>query len=187
MPENHFFRIDYLMLFNRPLHQGLHDIIAKSYVVHAEPKGVVVLCGCIWKGHWIVLGAYLLLLATLPGLVIPKIMNQGSFPRMMEDGRRAMETQGVQNASVREISVFHSGVQTSDRIFSIDVIWTGPEGNEEATADEIAKNALLNDPAISNYSKLRIAITRGYDLGIGSRWYSRAFAYSPDEWRQRLR
>ena len=109
-----------------------------------------------------------------------------TFPQMMEDLRRVQGIQGVQNAAVREVKVFHAGAQSSDRIFSIEVNWTGLEGNEEAVADQIAKEVLLNDKEIANYSKLRIAITRGYDLGIGSRWYSRAFAYSPDEWRRRL-
>lgn len=175
----------YLMLFNRPMHQGLHDMVAKSYVVYTHPEGVVAHRN-VWKGHWTALGIYALLLCTLPTLILPKILKRGSFPQMMEDLKRVQGIEGVQNAAVREVKVFHAGDQSSDRIFSIEVTWTGSEGNEEAVADEIAKDVLLNDKEIANYSKLRIAITRGYDLGIGSRWYSRAFAYSPDEWRQRL-
>lgn len=175
----------YLVLFNRPMHQGLHDMVVKSYVVYAHPEGAVA-HRSVWKGHWTVLGIYALLLCTLPFFILPKILKSGSFPQMMEDLRCVQGIQGVQNAAVHEVKVFHGGAQTSDRVFSIEVTWTGPEGNEEAVADQIAKDMLLNDKDIANYSKLRIAITRGYDLGIGSRWYSRAFAYSPEEWRQRL-
>jgi hypothetical protein len=175
----------YLMLFNRPARQGLHDLVAKSYVVHAQPEGVVA-PRSIWRGHWVILGAYVLLLTIFPVLVVPRILEKGSFLRMMEDSKRVYGIQGVQNVAVREVKVFHPGEQPADRIFSIEVNWAGPQGDEEAVADEIGKEVLLNDKEISGYSRFRIVITRGYDLGIGSRWYSKAFAHTPDEWRQRL-
>lgn len=49
---------------------------------------------------------------------------------------------------------------------------TGEAGSEEEIADQAAKVILQNDHNIQNYGGLRIAVTRGYDLGIGSRWAS---------------
>lgn len=175
----------YLMLFNGQAHQGLHDIVARSYVVDARPDGVVIPRD-VWKGHWVILGTFGVLLCTFPVFVMPKILNKGSFPEMMQVLKDVQKIQGVQTANVREVTLFTTGRQSSDRVFSIDVTWNGPEGDEVSLADEIAKEVLLDDKEIANYSKLRIAITRGYDLGIGSRWSSRAFAYSPGEWRQRV-
>jgi hypothetical protein len=62
----------------------------------------------------------------------------------------------------------------------------GEPGNEEEIADQVAKVIIQNDHSIQNYSRMRVAITRGYVLGIGSRWALRAFGYSPDEWRSRV-
>jgi uncharacterized RDD family membrane protein YckC len=172
----------YLLIFNRPMRQGLHDLTVTSYVVMSESEGPIV-SKQFWKPHWAIIATLVVLLGAVSSLIIPRLLRKGTFPQMMTDATLIERIDGVQSAAVRETSVFHFGDSVSARFLSIDIQWTGEPGNEEEIADQVAKVIIQNDHNIQNYTRLRVAITRGYDLGIGSRWTSRAFGYSPDEWR----
>lgn len=175
----------YLLIFNRPMRQGLHDLSTKSYVVMTESEGPIV-SKPFWKTHWAIIATLVVLLGVVPSLIMPRLLKRGTLPQMITDATLIESIDGVQSARVLETRVFHFRDNASARFLSIDIQWKGGAGNEEEIADQVARVILQNDYSIQNYAKLRIAITRGYDLGIGSRWASRAFAYSPDEWRARL-
>jgi uncharacterized RDD family membrane protein YckC len=175
----------YLLIFNRPMRQGLHDLSVNSYVVMTESEGPIV-SGPFWKPHWAIVGTLVVLLGAIPALIVPFLLRKGTFAQMMRDATLVERIDGVQSAGVHETSVFHSGDGNSAKLLSIDIRWTGEPGNEEQIADQVAKLIIQNDHSIQNYTKMRVAIIRGYDLGIGSRWASRAFVYSPDEWRLRV-
>jgi uncharacterized RDD family membrane protein YckC len=175
----------YLLIFNRPMRQGLHDLSVNSYVVMNELEGPIV-SGPFWKPHWAIIGTLVVLLGAIPSLIVPFLLGKGTFAQMMTDATLVERLDGVQSAAVQETSVFHSGDSGSAKLLSIDIRWTGEPGNEEQIADQVAKVIIQNDHSIQNYTRMRVAITRGYDLGIGSRWTSRAFGYSPDEWRSRV-
>jgi uncharacterized RDD family membrane protein YckC len=176
----------YLLIFNRPTRQGLHDLSVGSYVVMAESRGPIVSTP-FWKPHWAVVGAILVVFGVVPAILEPLLLKKDTFAQMMADARIVESIDGVQNAGVHQISAFQTGARGATKLLSIDINWTGDAGNEEQLADRVAKLLIENDRSLQNYSKLRIAITRGYDLGIGSHWASRAFAYSPDEWRSRVK
>jgi uncharacterized RDD family membrane protein YckC len=175
----------YLLIFNRPMRQGLHDLTVNSYVVMNESEGPVV-SGPFWKPHWVIIGALVVLLGGVPSLIVPFLLRKGTFAQLMTDVTLVERIDGVQSAAVNKARVVHSGDPSSATLLSIDIRWTGETGNEEQIADQVAKVIIQNDHSIQNYTRMRVAITRGYDLGIGSRWTSRAFAYSPDEWRLRV-
>jgi uncharacterized RDD family membrane protein YckC len=175
----------YLLIFNRPMRQGLHDLTVRSYVVTSESEGPIV-SKPFWKMHWAIIATLVALFGAVPSLIIPRLLNRGMFPQLMTDATLVERIDGVQSAGVHETSVFHFGDKTSAKLLSIDIQWTGDPGNEEEIANQVAKVIFQNDHSIQNYTTLRIAITRGYDLGISSSWASRAFSYSPDEWRARI-
>ena len=175
----------YLLIFNRPMRQGLHDLSVNSYVVMTESEGPIV-SGPFWKPHWVIVGTLVVLLGALPALILPFLLRKATFAQMMRDAVLIERIDGVQSAGVNETIVFHAGDSNSAKLLSINIRWTGEPGNEEQLADRVANLVIQNDRSIQSYTKVRVAITRGYDLGIGSRWTSRAFAYSPDEWRSRF-
>jgi uncharacterized RDD family membrane protein YckC len=175
----------YLLIFNRPTRQGLHDLSVNSYVVMTESEGPII-SGTFWKPHWAVVGTLVVLLGAIPALIVPFLLRKGTFAEMMRDATLVERIDGVQSAGVHETTVFHSGDSNSAKLLSVDVRWTGEPGNEEQIADQVAKLIIQNDHSIQHYTRMRVAIIRGYDLGIGSRWTSRAFGYSPDEWRARV-
>ena len=139
-----------------------------------------------WNPHWRIITVLIALLCAVTSLIVPRLLKMGSFPEMMDDATLVERIDGVQSAAVRETTVFHDGQGSSAPFFSIDVQWTGESGDDAEIADQVAKLILQNDHKIRNYSSLRIAITRGYDLGIGYGRVSRSFTHSPDEWRERV-
>lgn len=175
----------YLLTFNRPMRQGLHDLSVNSYVVMNESEGPVV-SKPFWKTHWAIIATLVVLFGAVPSLILPRVLRKGAFPQMMADVTLIERIDGVQSAGVHETSMFHFGDSASAKFLSINIQWTGEPGDEEEIADQVAKVIIQNDRNIQNYAKLSVSITRGYDLGIGSRWTSRAFAYSPNEWRMRV-
>lgn len=175
----------YLLIFNRPMRQGLHDLSVNSYVVMNESEGPIV-SGPFWKPHWAIIGTIFVLLGVIPSLIVPYLLRKGALAQMMTDATLVERIDGVQSAGVHETSVFHSGKSGSAKFLSIDIRWAGEPGNEEHIADQVAKVIIQNDHSIQNYTRMSVVITRGYDLGIGSRWTSRAFGHSPDEWRSRV-
>jgi uncharacterized RDD family membrane protein YckC len=175
----------YLLIFNRPMRQGLHDLCVNSYVVMNESEGTI-LSGPFWKPHWAIIGTLVILLAAIPSLIVPILFGKGALAQMRTDATLVERIDGVQSAGSNETSVFHSGNNDSAKLLSITILWTGKPGNEEQIADEVAKLITQNDRSLQNYTRMNIVITRGYDLGIGSRWTSRTFGHSPDEWRSRV-
>jgi hypothetical protein len=57
-------------------------------------------------------------------------------------------------------------IRSSLRKTPIDNFWTGEPGNEEQIAAQLAKPIIQNDHSIQNYTRMRVAITRGYDPGV---------------------
>jgi uncharacterized RDD family membrane protein YckC len=175
----------YLLIFNRPMRQGLHDLSVNTYVVMNVSEGPIV-SAPFWKPHWGIIGTLVVLLGAIPPLIVTFLFGKGTLAQMRTDATLVERIDGVQSAGVNETSVFHSGDSGSAKLLSINILWTGEPGNEEQIADQVAKLIIQNDHSIQNYTRMRVAITRGYDLGFGSRWTSRAFGYSPDEWRSRV-
>lgn len=175
----------YLLIFNRPMRQGLHDLSVRSYVVVSESEGPIV-SEPFWKTHWAIIASLVVLLVSVPSLIIPRLLKKGTFSQLMTDATLVERIDGVRSAGVQETSVFHVGDKSSAKFLSIDIQWTGEPDDEQGIAHQVAKLILQNDHNIQNYSRLRIVITRGYDLGISSGWASRTFSHSPDEWRVRV-
>jgi uncharacterized RDD family membrane protein YckC len=173
----------YLLIFNRPMRQGLHDLSVRSYVVTTESEGSIV-AELFWKTHWAIIAALVVSLGVGESLIGPRLLNKVRISQLMADATMVERIDGVQSAEITSMSSF--GNNASGKFLSINIHCTGEPGDEERVADQVAKLILQNDHNIQNYLRLRIAIIRGYDLGISSRWASRTFNYSPDEWRARI-
>jgi uncharacterized RDD family membrane protein YckC len=120
----------YLLIFNRPMRQGLYDLSVNSYVVMTESEGPII-SGPFWKPHWAVVCTLVVLLGAIPALIVPFLLRKGTFAKMMRDATLVERIDGVQSAGEHETSVFHSGNSNSAKLLSVDVRWTGEPGNEE--------------------------------------------------------
>lgn len=175
----------YLLVFNRPMRQGLHDLSTKSYVVISESEGPIV-SKPFWKAHWTIIATLFVLLGAVATLITIRLLKRGTFPQLMADAALIERIDGVQAAEVRETRVLRFSDNSSAKLLAINIQWTGEADEEKQIAYQVAELILQNDHNIRNYGSLKIAITRSYDLGIASGWASRTFAYSPDEWRARV-
>lgn len=93
----------YLVLFNRRTRQGVHDLAAGSYVADADKSGALVVHP-IWRGHWAVLGA-LVVVAVIGGKVLEsKLMKLADFPAMLSDARVVEDMDHVQSAGVSDLT-----------------------------------------------------------------------------------
>lgn len=175
----------YLLIFNRGTRQGLHDMVVKSYVIMVESEGPVT-TGLFWTKHWGLIGSTVGVAILAASIFSPWLAKRGSFPQMMQDVALVEQIEGVITAGVNETKILHSGPRENDRFLTINVLWSGAQGSENAVINQIARTILEHDHNIQRYSKMRIILTRGYDIGIASRWTSQWAAYSPDEWREQV-
>jgi hypothetical protein len=98
----------YLLIFNRPMRQGLHDLTVRSYVVMSESEGPIV-SKAFWKTHWAIIATLIVLIGAVPSLIIPRLLRKDTFAQMMADAKLVERIDGVQSAGMHETSVFHFG------------------------------------------------------------------------------
>jgi uncharacterized RDD family membrane protein YckC len=169
----------YLVLFNRHTRQGMHDLAAGSYVADADTTGRPK-TQPIWKMHGVILGSLLVVLSVTAGILGNKAEKWGPFPQMLQDVNLVENMPGVQQAGVQELTNWSNGEK--ETIFVVNVFWTGKPADEKAFANRVAKLVLQNDPTVKGYDLLRIAMIRGYDLGIAHAHVSNAFEHAPADW-----
>lgn len=174
----------YLLILNRNTRQGIHDLAAGTFVTQADllaPPSTKPL----WKPHWLIFG--LLVVAFYAGgwIVGKKITAWGPFPQMMEDVTLLEKMQGVQSANVLDQTSYTAGRDNSKHSLVITVNWAGDSADRTAFADQVAKAILSNDAGAQNYDTLRVAIVRGYNIGIARSSITYSFEHSPSQWISR--
>jgi uncharacterized RDD family membrane protein YckC len=175
----------YLVLFNRRTRQGVHDLAAGSYVADADKSGALVVHP-IWRGHWAVLGA-LVVVAVIGGKVLDsKIMQFADFPAMWSDAHVIEDMDHVQAAGVSDLTWTPRSGAEKTTIYVVNVFWSGRQDQEEAFARQVASRILENNPHVADRDRLRIVIIRGYDLGIAHAGRSDPFEDSPANWKAKL-
>lgn len=184
----------YLLIFNRNTRQGLHDLVAGSYVVNSEPTGPL-RTEPIWDTHWRILRWYLTLLVLFSCSIWTldkKMENSSSVIQWQEDVRLIEQLDRVQ--AVRE-KIFKplkwngfmkNNPLVSKKTFVITVWWTGEPKDREVFADRVAKLILLTNPRAHEQDLLWIVVVRGYNIGIASGGKSETFKHTPAEWSQRV-
>ena len=175
----------YLLTFNRNTRQGLHDLALGTYVVEAGQTGPVASIS-IWKFHWVILGSLVIVLTLTATILERKIAGLGVFPQLLQDVQLLENMNGVQRAGVQDLYQSNFGANVHER-FLVITVFVGPgSANGPAFADEVAKTILSGDRTATQYDRLRIVITSGYDLGFASGWRSNSFVHTPTEWNERV-
>ena len=114
----------YLVLFNRRTRQGVHDLAAGSYVADADKSGALVVHP-IWRGHWVVLCA-LVVVAVIGGKVLEsKLTKLADFPAMLADVRVVEDMDHVQSAGVSDLTWTPSSSAEKTTIYVVNVFWSG--------------------------------------------------------------
>ncbi len=173
--------IIYMLLFNRETKQGIHDIAVGSFVVNVghedmlQPK-------TIWSTHWIILAGLLLVLGVGGTIASEVISRSGTFVALLDDVRSVEALPGVQNAGVQKMWSSNGGGTTRQTLF-VSVVWNGRSTDEEKLATLAAQTLLSKDPDALTYDTIRVAVTRGYDIGIASSWRSNTYSHSPQDWQ----
>jgi RDD family len=93
----------YLVLFNRRTRQGVHDLAAGSYVADADKSGALVVHP-IWRGHWPVLGALIVVAVIGDKVAESKLTKLADFPAMLSDARVVEDMDHVQSVGVSDLT-----------------------------------------------------------------------------------
>jgi hypothetical protein len=175
----------YLMLFNRRTRQGVHDLVAGSYVADADIVGPL-RTQPIWTMHWVILGSLLVVLSIAAGVVNSKVTKWGTsaqlstYGQLLEDVRLIEGLEGVEAARAQD-SVGHADEQKST-VLVINVYWSGNSDDEPALARKVAGLILQHDPSAQKHDSIRIEINRGYVLGMASAHIAHVYQHTPSEW-----
>lgn len=180
--------IVYLLLFNRRTRQSLHDLAVGAYVVRYETNGPIGATERIWPTHLGVVGLILAAALVLPYVVL-KFSSSPPFAALLRVQQELQREPGVRHAAVfsgitREFRT-NQGTR-STHIFNAKLFFATPVANFDSAADRTVQVILNSDPSVAKEDVIAVTIVYGYDIGIASAWRSRSFAYSPEQWRQRI-
>jgi uncharacterized RDD family membrane protein YckC len=175
----------YLIVFNRNTRQGLHDLSVKCFVAEADKAGPVA-TKPIWKSHWQIAAAFLIVL-NLGGSVLGiELLRWPPYLQLMDNARLVEQVDGVQSASPTKILQHTANTGTSSTNLAVVIRCTCQQDAEETVADEAAKALIKGDRDFQNYASVIIYVVRGYDIGIASSLPSQRYSDSPTQWTQRL-
>jgi uncharacterized RDD family membrane protein YckC len=180
----------YLLIFNRPSRQGLHDLIVRSYVVKSAPAGEIIPAGFWWPHIAFIFLTFFLIIGALFGVGLAfrrtLVHQQTDFPAFIGPFvvQRSLMSQGdIQYASVKQVKA--KGADSRKRL-AVSVLWNGEPDDYAADARTIASITLNLDAAAKKEDSISISIDYGYNIGIAKRSISRTYTHSPGEWRNLL-
>ena len=176
----------YLYAFNRRTRQSVHDLAVGSYVVQRAPAGAVN-APPIWRGHFAVIGAgmvVVLLLAVFARFTIGVPL----FAKMVAVRQALIDSGEVRNASVMEGAnwLYTTGGSGKSTNYSVQAFMKIIPDDAEAEKKKIAAIALSHLPDAMQKDFLVINTTYAINLGLASWSYSDRESHSPAEWKKIL-
>ena len=180
--------IVYLLLFNRRTRQSLHDLAVGSYVVSNKTDDQVGEARRIWPAHFGAVGLILTAALALPYFA-QRLESSVPFAALLSVQQALQQEPDVRHATaVVSVNKFFGKNQsaTTTHIFISNIVLSRQVTDFESLSNRLARIILDRDPSAAKEDKIAISIRYGYDIGIASAWRSRVFAFSPDQWRQRL-
>ena len=165
--------IAYLALFNRRAKQSLHDLLTGSVVLRGE--GDLAPTPRMWRGHWVALAGLCFLCvggalygdATLEQSGAPMVAAHGAISKM---------------PWLRAVQVVENQFPDGKRILSVQALASREAGDPAAIAKRVAQAALASYPPDRRPDMVAVAIRRGYDIGVASRWSTWSFHATPKQW-----
>ncbi len=177
----------YLLLFNRNTRQGLHDLLAGSYVATADRMGPLQVQP-IWKGHWLLIGLFYSLFFSLGGVLSYSAYIRGTFTKgdftaadVNVDARVLENMDGVAAAELSESVDFVD--KRKKNILEIKVLLPRVSDDERKLAAHLVNVILDHDAKAKEYDEINVVLMHGFDLGVAWWIWKYQFSGSPYEWR----
>lgn len=160
--------IPYLLIFNRRTRQGVHDLVAGTYVVYARGEGSVTVPG-VWRGH-----------AIFPSVVVLAVLALFAFQFKWTDNAEFKQLIAIQQMVISEADAWNAKVlngtshSSGDVSTYLQVIATVKEkpNDDEVQAESIARMIAEQFPDAVNKDALHVTISYGYDIGIARLFFN---------------
>lgn len=170
--------IAYLVVFNRPTRQSLHDRVTGTYVVKVFPRGPVS-APPFWNKHWAVIAALNLALFAAAWVLVLKV---GHMEEMNPVQRAVYSTGRFHSVSMNRSVVYGSKTVTTLTV----TVWAKDPSDPQRQVHDIARLILQKDPTALKSDVLMVNMTYGFDIGIASGWRSWFEERPPAEWVETL-
>ena len=180
--------IVYFFIFNRKTRQSLPDLLVGSIVVKAEALHAISFSTKPWRGHYVIAGLIAVAACVAP-FFSGMLAQSEPFSSLMPLQKALASQPGVVSAGVsagRQWSSSLKGKEQTQKYLQARIWTKNHDSDFDAMAMRLAGVVLANYPAISEEDVVAVSISRGYDIGISSKWSTRNFAFSPAQWKQRL-
>lgn len=174
----------YLYLANRKSRQSLHDLVARTLVLRTIP-GTAPPAARLWRGHLIVVGLWLLLVAVGAWFGLPQQSRSKPFTELVALQRALVANPGVNTARVDSGVTRADAAKTSWTVVIVSV--REAKLLDDDLADEVAGATLASYPAAMRGDRLTVRLVYGYDIGIARRWQRRSYSLTPNQWVARLK
>lgn len=173
----------YLMVFNRPARQAVHDLLVGSWVVRAgtgervetsDPRPV----------HLVVPGLLVTAAAVAPFLM-QGLAGAAPFAALMKAQQAVSAEPWVNHAQVSAGTSFMAQTGTGQQqmtYLSVQAFVRSGDIQDAARAQTVARLAMAADPAFGVVDAVQIRLVLGYDIGIASFWRSQTYTHTPAEW-----
>lgn len=174
------------MVFNRRTRQGLHDLLAGTYVLRldADPVAALPVAG---RAPWILASVTVAIAVALSSVgdrlllrVMPPLENILALQRKLERNDRFF------SVSVLDQTFYKKGAQT-DHVLRIHVWYKGVPSDATRTKvmNEIAATA-LSSLDVEKFALIRIDIESRYELGVASGRLTHGEGQPVSIWRERI-
>jgi uncharacterized RDD family membrane protein YckC len=173
----------YLLIFNLPSRQSLHDLATSSMVVRVEANTLKT--QPIKRIHWIV--PCCVLIALLPlSFAISHFVAAKMPPEIYTLQRETAAIPGVAQSNVMIGTTRKIGTSESQKVTTITVFAQDPELLSEAGLTRVAKVAFASVPSLSKQDVVSMVGVTYVNLGIAT-WSNRYFInLSPSQWAQKI-
>ena len=172
----------YLLIFNTPSRQALHDLLARSYVLRNSSVAPPVRA-TTRRVHLIVVGALLLIGAATPSAILWGADKFGILPVIKSSYELQTALQKELGNSSFVVSTRISGISA----LQVDMPIMSKNADITALQATLAASVLKLQPNLLGMQVLAVQVHRGFDLGI-ARWQT---TYREDhsayDWQRKLK
>lgn len=170
----------YLYVFNRRTRQSLHDLAADTFVVRSDSSALVE--SSIWRPHLAIALGVLVVIGAAGFDLTTFVTSRGDFPEMLAAQQAILSTGKVHEASIMAGKAWNGSGEGNgvSRFVSVQAVWKDEPDDYAAAASEVASIVMREFPAATEMDSIRVAIARGFDLGIARGSKGQMFQYSPE-------
>ncbi len=177
----------YLYLFNRQTRQSIHDLVAKTYVVYASPKGIVNQ-GDIWKPHLTIVGLWMVATIALGPFTILFPGGHQTFKNLVaiQKGIEATGKVHYAAAAIGKKWGYEKGKKWEVHYIRVKAFLRKQPKDYDEAAKEIASIVIARYPGIPNNRIVSVVLSYGFDIGIAQEWQNHIYSHSAGEWQKIL-